>query len=135
MLLSEQPAASLAYQARVYCGSRLAPTLVKFPSRQDDGNIRAPALAFALARGMVAVVYGCGCLLCTAVCPPARSEKFCRQDMLDMDYTNFVAPVSKLTDLWTVKVQISFNEFCQEALWEQLRTCTSFTNIDIVALM
>ena len=45
------------------------------PSRQDDGNIRAPALACVVARGVVDVVSGCGSLLCTKVCPPAKIEK------------------------------------------------------------
>ena len=32
------------------------PTRVMLPSRQDDGNIRAPALACVVARGVVDVV-------------------------------------------------------------------------------
>ena len=41
----ELPAASLAYQARGYCGYRQGPTRVMPLSRQDDGDVRAPALA------------------------------------------------------------------------------------------
>ena len=43
----ELPTASLASQARVYCGYR--PTRVMPPPRQGGGDIRAPALACVLA--------------------------------------------------------------------------------------
>ena len=40
----EPPSASPPKRARVYCGCQPGPTHVMLPSRQDDGNIRAPAL-------------------------------------------------------------------------------------------
>ena len=46
------PTGSGPKSARVYCGYRLGPTRVTPPSWQDDGNVRAPALA---------------CLVCVAV--------------------------------------------------------------------
>ena len=44
--------------ARVYCGCRPGPTRVTPPSKQDDGNVRAPSLARAVcvAVQVVAVV-------------------------------------------------------------------------------
>ena len=42
----ELPTTSMADQARVYCGNRPRPT--RAPSRQDDGNVRAPLLCACL---------------------------------------------------------------------------------------
>ena len=42
---TELPTASGPKSAGVYCGYRPGPTGVTPPSRQDDGNVRAPALA------------------------------------------------------------------------------------------
>ena len=44
----ELPTASGPKSARVYCGYRPGPTRVALPSRQDDGNVRAPALSRAV---------------------------------------------------------------------------------------
>ena len=54
----EQPTASPPEWARVYCGFRPGPTRVMPPSRQDDGDIRAPALACIV--GVVVHVVACG---------------------------------------------------------------------------
>ena len=70
--MSEQPTTSLPQQARVYCGFGPGTTRVMLPSRQDDGNNRAPALACVVARGVVDAASGCDSLLCTTVCPPAH---------------------------------------------------------------
>ena len=45
MLLSEQPTASLAYQAREYCGFRPGPTRVSHPSRMMGTSERQLLLA------------------------------------------------------------------------------------------
>ena len=89
----EQPTASLAYQAQVYCGLRPGPTRVMLPSRQDDGNIRTPALACVVARGVVVVVSGCGSLLCTTVCPPARLLERFRFDAVSGDLRTDTPPI------------------------------------------
>ena len=44
----ELPTASGPKSARVYCGYRPGPTRVTLPSRQDDENVRAPALSRAV---------------------------------------------------------------------------------------
>ena len=46
-LWTKLPTASRPKSARVYCGCRPGPTRVTPPSRQDDGNVRAPALSRA----------------------------------------------------------------------------------------
>ena len=60
IVLCEQPTASLASKARVYCGFRPGPTCVTPPSRQDDGNVRAPARV---------------CTLVVCVCCRVRGER------------------------------------------------------------
>ena len=42
------PTASGPKSARVNCGYRPGPTRVTLPSRQDDRNVRAPALSRAV---------------------------------------------------------------------------------------
>ena len=49
VLVVELPTASGPKSARVYCGYRPGPTRVTLPSRQDDENVRAPALSRAVA--------------------------------------------------------------------------------------
>ena len=78
----ELPTASGPKSARMYCGYRPGPTRVTLPSRQDDGNVRAPAL-----RGLRGCAGGC-CRTCAVVvvlpsqlyvCPHASStDSLCR---------------------------------------------------------
>ena len=76
-VVCELPTASSPKGARVYCGYRSGPTGVMPPSRQDDGNIRAPALACVLAvcvlhcaRGRVCSRWFCGEVLFGFRTPP-----------------------------------------------------------------
>ena len=63
------------------------------PSWQDDGHIRAPALACVVARGMVVVVSGCGSLLCTTGCPPAFNCNFFKFELGFKVFNIFFGPV------------------------------------------
>ena len=54
----EQPTASGPKSARVYCGYRPGPTRVTLPSRQDDENVRAPALSRAVCVVVQVVAVG-----------------------------------------------------------------------------
>ena len=54
----ELPAASGPKSARVYCGYRPGATRVTPPSRQDDGNVRAPALSRAVCVVVQVVAVG-----------------------------------------------------------------------------
>ena len=63
------------------------------PSRQDDGNIRAPALACVVARGVVDVVSGCGSLLCITVCSPVHLLERFRFDTVSGDPRTDTPPI------------------------------------------
>ena len=54
----ELPTASGPKSARVYCGYRPEPTRVTRPSRQDDGDVRAPALSRAVCVVVQVVAVG-----------------------------------------------------------------------------
>ena len=57
-LLTELPTASGPKSTRVYCGYGLGPTRVTPPSRQDDGDVRAPALSRAVCVVVQVVAVG-----------------------------------------------------------------------------
>ena len=57
-LCFELPTASGPKSARVYCGYWPGPTRVMLPSRQDDGNIRAPARACIVSVDVSIAVHG-----------------------------------------------------------------------------
>ena len=54
----ELPAASGPKSARVFCRCRPGPTCVTLPSRQDGGNVRAPALSRAVCVVVQVVAVG-----------------------------------------------------------------------------
>ena len=57
-LWTELPTASGPKSARMYCGYRPGHTRVTPPSRQDDGNVRAPALSRAVCAVVQVVAVG-----------------------------------------------------------------------------
>ena len=75
----ELPTASGPKSARVYCGYRPGPARVTLPSKQDDENVRAPALSRTVcAVVLVSDVCGGGRFTVTVACLPAKMEKSLR---------------------------------------------------------
>ena len=96
----ELPTASGPKSARVYCGYRLGPTRVPLPSRQDGGNVRAPALS----RGLRACAGGC-CRTCAVVvvlpsqlcvCPQKTQKK----SKIIQQIVHMLTKVSFTFDTW-----------------------------------